>query len=154
MEILISVPLTGIFLTTPIEMAVYTASIANNGKIITPRLVKNENFYPPAQPKNANIPEEYFRIVKEGMRMVVTEGTTQGLSFPDLKIAAKSGTAEVGGKKDYTHSWVVGFYPYENPKYAFAIILEKGPAGNTTGAPYVMNQFFNWLKLYHSEYVN
>ena len=86
--------------------------------------------------------------------MVVTEGTTQGLSFPDLKIAAKSGTAEVGGKKDYTHSWVVGFYPYENPKYAFAMVLEKGPAGNTTGAPYVMNQFFNWLKLYHSEYVN
>ncbi|MEK9161593.1 MAG: penicillin-binding transpeptidase domain-containing protein [Patescibacteria group bacterium] len=144
----------GYFLTTPIEMAVYTASIANNGKIITPKLVKNENFYPLVQPKNINIPEEYFKIVKEGMRMVVTEGTAQGLNYPDLKIAAKTGTAEVGGSKNYIHSWIIGFYPYENPKYAFAMVLEKGPAGNTTGAPYVMNQFFNWLKLYHSEYVN
>ena len=143
----------GYFLTTPIEMAVYASSIANNGKIITPHLVKNENFYPLAQPKDAGIPEEYFKIVKEGMRMVVTEGTAQGLSFPDLKIAAKTGTAEVGGGKNYIHSWVIGFYPYENPKYAFAMVLEKGPAGNTTGAPFVMSQFFNWLKLYHSEYV-
>ena len=59
--------------------------------------------------------------------MVVTEGTAQGLSYPDLKIAAKTGTAEVGGSKNYIHSWVIGFYPYENPKYAFAMVLEKGP---------------------------
>lgn len=144
----------GYFLTTPIEMAVYASSIANDGKIITPRLVKNENFYSSIPIKDAGIPKEYFKIVKEGMRMVVTEGTTQGLSFPDLKIAAKSGTAEVGGKKDYIHSWVIGFYPYENPKYAFAVVLEKGHSGNTTGAPFVMNKFFNWLKLYHQEYVN
>ena len=102
----------GYFLTTPIEMAVYAASIANNGKIVTPKLVKNENFYPPAQPKDIDIPEEYFKIAKEGIRMVVTEGTAQGLSFPDLKIAAKTGTAEVGGSKNYIHSWIIGFYPY------------------------------------------
>lgn len=143
----------GYFLTTPIEMAVYAASLANNGKIITPRLVKNENFYSSIKPKESGIPEEYFKIAKEGMRMAVTEGTAQGLSFPDLKIAAKTGTAEVGGNKNYIHSWVIGFYPYENPKYAFAMVLEKGHAGNTTGAPYVMSQFFNWLKIYHSEYV-
>ena len=143
----------GYFLTTPIEMAVYASSIANNGKIVVPRLVKNENFYPEVPQKNAGIPEEYFKIVKEGMRMAVTEGTAQGLSYPDLKIAAKTGTAEVGGKKNFSHSWVIGFYPYENPKYAFAAVLEKGPAGNTIGAPYAMKQFFDWLKLYYPEYV-
>ena len=142
----------GYFLTTPIEMAVYASSIANNGKIVVPRLVKNENFYPEVPQKNAGIPEEYFKIIKEGMRMAVTEGTAQGLSYPDLKIAAKTGTAEVGGKKNFSHSWIIGFYPYENPKYAFAAVLEKGPAGNTIGAPYAMKQFFDWLKLYHPEY--
>lgn len=142
----------GYFLTTPIEMAVYVASIANNGKVVVPHLVKNENFYPEIPQKNTGIPEEYFKIVKEGMRMSVMEGTTQGLGFPDLKIAAKTGTAEVGGKKNFIHSWVVGFYPYENPKYAFAAVLEKGHAGNTIGAPYVMRNFFDWLKLYHPEY--
>ena len=86
------------------------------------------------------------------MRMAVTEGTAQNLNFSDLKIAAKTGTAEVGGKKNFSHSWVIGFYPYENPKYAFVAVLEKGPAGNTIGAPYAMKQFFDWLKLYHPEY--
>ena len=143
----------GYFLTTPIEMAVYAASIANNGKIVIPRLVKNENFYLEVPQKFTGIPEEYFKIIKEGMRMAVTEGTAQGLSYPDLKIAAKTGTAEVGGKKNFSHSWIIGFYPYENPKYAFAAVLEKGPAGNTIGAPYAMKQFFDWLKLYHPEYV-
>ena len=142
----------GYFLTTPIEMAVYIASIANNGRVVVPRLIKNENFYPQASLKSAGISEENFKIVKEGMRMAVTEGTAQGLSFPDLKIAAKTGTAEVGGKKNFIHSWVVGFYPYENPKYAFVAVLEKGPAGTTIGAPYAMRQFFDWLKLYHPEY--
>jgi len=143
----------GYFLTTPIEMAVYASSIANNGKIVVPRLVKNENFYLEVPQKNTGIPEEYFKIIKEGMRMAVTEGTAQGLSYPDLKIAAKTGTAEVGGKKNFSHSWIIGFYPYENPKYAFAAVLEKGPAGNTIGAPFAMKQFFDWLKLYHPEYV-
>ena len=74
--------------------------------------------------------EETFKIVKEGMRMAVTEGTAQGLSFPDLKIAAKTGTAEVGGKKisatlDYR------LYPYENPKYAFVAVQEKAPPATT-----------------------
>ena len=142
----------GYFLTTPIEMAVYASSIANNGKVVVPRLIKNENFYSEVPQKNAGISEEYFKIVKEGMRMAVTEGTAQGLSYPYLKIAAKTGTAEVGGKKNFSHSWVIGFYPYENPKYAFAAVLEKGPAGNTIGAPYAMKQFFDWLKLYHPEY--
>jgi len=142
----------GYFLTTPIEIAAYAASIANNGKIVVPRLVKNENFYPEVPQKNTGIPEEYFKIVKEGMRMAVTEGTAQSLSYPDIKIAAKTGTAEVGGKKNFSHSWIIGFYPYENPKYAFAAVLEKGPAGNTIGAPYAMKQFFDWLKLYHPEY--
>ena len=149
----------GYFLTTPIEMAVYIASIANSGKIVVPRLVKTDSLEAElpsgssaSKLKQIDIPEEYFKTVKEGMRMAVTEGTAQGLSFPDLKIAAKTGTAEVGGKKNFIHSWVVGFYPYENPKYAFAMVLEKGPAGNTIGAPFVMKRFFDWLNLYHPEY--
>ena len=123
-------------------------------------MVKNENLEASlpsgseaSKLKQIDIPEEYFKVIKEGMRMAVTEGTAQGLSYPDLKIAAKTGTAEVGGKKNFSHSWIIGFYPYENPKYAFAVVLEKGPAGNTIGAPYAMKQFFDWLKLYHPEYV-
>ena len=96
----------GYFLTTPIEIAVYIASIANSGKIVVPRLVKTDSLEAElpsgssaSKLKQIDIPEEYFKTVKEGMRMAVTEGTAQGLSFPDLKIAAKTGTAEVGERK-------------------------------------------------------
>lgn len=143
----------GYFLATPLQLASYAAVVANDGAIVKPYLVKPDG--PPAETQNGNvgIPKNYFKIAKEGMRMAVTEGTAQGLNIPGVSLAVKTGTAEVGGKK-YVHSWLIGFYPYENPKYTFAIVLEKGHAGNTVGAPYVMMQFFEWLKLYHPEYLN
>lgn len=141
----------GYFLATPLEVAVYTAAIANGGFLLKPSIIKKDSLESPIKSR-VEASESYFEIAREGMRMAVTEGTAQGLSYPDLKIAAKTGTAEVGGNKKYVHSWLIGFYPYENPKYAFAIVLEKGPAGNTTGSPYVMKQFFDWLKIYHPEY--
>lgn len=137
----------GYFLATPIEVALYAAAIANEGIIVRPHLLKKENQPEALAVASVEIPKNYFKIVKEGMRMAVTEGTAQGLNIPGLNLAVKTGTAEVGGKK-YVHSWLIGFYPYENPKYAFAIVLEKGHAVNTIGAPYVMMQFFNWLKHY------
>ncbi|RJQ32319.1 hypothetical protein C4572_01200 [Candidatus Parcubacteria bacterium] len=140
----------GYFLSTPIEIAAYVAALVNDGKTVTPHLAENDRL--PVGNDALDVSKEHFKIVKEGMRMTVTEGTAQGLSYPDLRIAAKTGTAEVGGKKDFIHSWLVGFYPYEDPKYAFAIVLEKGHAGNTTGAPYVMKQFFDWLKINKPEY--
>ena len=147
----------GYFLVTPIEIAVYAAAVANGGEMVKPRLAgnavneedgKNDN-----DPQEGRVPisESYFRVIKEGMRMAVTEGTAQGLSTPNVKIAAKTGTAETGGKI-YTHSWVLGFFPYENPKYAFTVVLEKGPAGNLIGAPYVMRQLLDWMAINTPEY--
>ena len=144
----------GYFLITPIQMAVYAATIANNGQIIKTRIVND-----PVQEKideqnvhsqKVEIPESYFKIVKEGMRMAVTEGTAQGLNMQDIKIAAKTGTAEAGSK--YIHSWVIGFFPYENPKYVFTVVLEKGPAGNLIGSPFVMRQLFDWMTVNTPEY--
>ena len=65
--------------------------------------------------------------MKEGMRMAVTEGTASGLNTSSVNIAAKTGTAELDVAKKYINSWVIGFFPYEKPKYAFAVVMEKGP---------------------------
>jgi len=146
----------GYFLSTPIGAAVHIAAIANGGKIITPNLLKKENSgmenAEKGTIKNVSVPENYFKVVKEGMRLAVTEGTAQSLNIPGIKIAAKTGTAEIGNKT-FVHSWVVGFYPYENPKYAFAAVLEKGRSGNLVDASYAMKQFFEWLALYYPEYM-
>lgn len=143
----------GYFHITPIEVAIYAAALVNSGKIIQPHLVKPPMFDKDYLTSDVGIPEKYFKIVKEGMRMSVTEGTASALNVSSVDIAAKTGTAEVGGAKKYINSWVIGFFPYENPKYAFAVVMEKGPYHNTIGAPYVMRQLIDWMSIYTPEYL-
>jgi penicillin-binding protein 2 len=50
-------------------------------------------------------------------------------------VASKTGTAEYGrlnadGQYEHTHAWNIGFFPYDNPKYAFVIFMEDGGTGN------------------------
>ena len=85
------------------------------------------------------------------MRLAVQEGTARGLSYGDLKFAAKTGTAEVGAVKGFVNSWVIGFFPYEDPKYAFATVMEHGPSKNLIGATAAMRNFFDWAKYEHPE---
>lgn len=99
------------------------------------------------------IPEEHFTVIHEGMRLGVREGTAKGLNIPEVAIAAKTGTAELGVSKNRVNSWVIGFFPYDKPKYAFAVVMERGPKGNTFGATYVMRQFMDWLSLHEPQYI-
>ena len=144
----------GYFHITPLEVAIYAAALANNGKIIQPHLVKPPMLRNCCATSEVGIPEKYFKIVKEGMRMSVTEGTASALNVSRVDIVAKTGTAEVGGAKRYVNSWVIGFFPFENPKYAFSVVMEKGPYHNLIGAPYVMRQLIDWMSIYTPEYLN
>ncbi|MDP2651501.1 MAG: penicillin-binding transpeptidase domain-containing protein, partial [bacterium] len=76
-----------------------------------------------------------------------------GLNIPAVKVAAKTGTAEVGSGKKYVHSWSTGFFPYDNPRYAWAIVLEKGPSTNTLGATSIMRHVLDWISIYAPEYL-
>lgn len=92
------------------------------------------------------IPQSYFTVVQEGMRKSAMEGTAKLLNIPGVKIAAKTGTAELGTAKARVNSWVIGFFPYDKPKYAFAVVMDRGVRGNTTNASYVAQQLF-WRML-------
>ena len=140
----------GYFLATPIEIASYVSAVANNGKIVRPHVLEFNNGQTDIN-QSIPIPENYFKIVKEGMRMAILDGTAQGLNIPNVEIAAKTGTAEIISKK-FTNSWIIGFFPYENPKYSFTVVMEKGHPGNTVGAPYIMRELLNWMALYAPEY--
>lgn len=144
----------GFLQVTPIQIGVYTAAVANNGKIVQPHLVVP---FPKDSPselekKVIDIPQEHFSVVKEGMRRAVLEGTAGALNIPSVNIAAKTGTAEIG--KNYVNSWIVGFFPYENPKYAFTVTLEHGPVKNLIGALYVMRQLVEWMAVNTPEYLS
>jgi penicillin-binding protein 2 len=136
---------------TPIQVIKAVAGIASEGKIVEPTIIFQDG-NSPIKSYSTGIDPKYYKVVKEGMRMAVTEGIASGLNIPQVEIAAKTGTAEIGLTKKYVNSWVMGFFPYEKPKYAFVAIMEKGPSENTVGGLYVMRQFIEWLAVYHPEY--
>ena len=92
-------------------------------------------------------------VVREGMRQGVTTALASALNFPYVKVAAKTGTAQTGTRNQYDNSWVIGFFPHDNPQYAFAVVLERGPAGSGSQAVNVMQELFSSLYAQNSVYV-
>lgn len=138
------------FQVTPIQMVRAVGAIANGGLLLTPRLDTNFTRY---TTRKMDIPEEYFQIVRAGMRDSVTEGIATGLNVPYTQVAGKTGTAEIGVNKDHVHSWITGFFPYEKPRYAFAVLMEYGPRKNVLGGVYVMRKFLDWMHVNTPEYL-
>lgn len=132
------------FQSTLVQAIRMTASIANGGTLVTPHLVRE-----PVQDfpeSHIDIPSAYFQVAREGMRQAVgPTGTVKGLSVGYVDVAGKTGTAEIDAGKKYVNSWVVGFFPYDNPKYAFTVVMERGPHDNTIGGVYVMRQLLDWM---------
>lgn len=137
---------------TPIEALRWTAAIANSGKLIIPSVLKGGREEGNRVAAIIPSPEAHWKIIREGMRQGVTEGTVQGLSTPAVAIAAKTGTAELGARKQFVHSWVTGFFPYDKPRYAFVVLMERGPVTNLVGATSVMRQVIDWMAIYAPEY--
>jgi penicillin-binding protein 2 len=142
------------FQVSPLQVVRAYGGIATNGQLVTPTLIKVTNVQ--------NIKKEFtgdgleyenYKIVKEGMRMCVTEGTCQAINYNFVQVAAKTGTAQIGVNKDEVNSWVAGFWPYNNPKYAFAIVMERASRGNQFGAVLVMKEFFDWVSIYQTQYL-
>lgn len=139
------------FQVTPLEMVRAVAAIANHGDLLVPSILKQDTGVIVSHIDS--IPESDFQVVREGMRQVVTDGTGTILNIPQVAIAAKTGTAQVGSNNQFMNSWSTGFFPYENPKYAFAILEEHGPKANTTGASHAMRTLLDAMVASGSTYI-
>jgi penicillin-binding protein 2 len=131
------------FQITPIQMVRATAALANGGRLIQPSVIQHSA--EETIEKRIPIPEANFKVIQDGMRLAVTDGTATALNFYELPMAAKTGTAEVGVNKESVHSWITGYFPYESPQYAFAIIMDTAPQGTLTGSVAVAQRFFRHL---------
>ena len=80
-------------------------------------------------------------------------GTARGLEKDYVAIAAKSGTAEIGSGNAYVNSWAAGFWPYEDPQYAFILLMDKAPRSNALGATRIMGGVFDWMKDNRPQYL-
>lgn len=116
-------------------------ALANGGTLITPVIEAG------AEGASTNVPvsSANLEIAREGMRLCVTEGICSAVSLPSLHAAAKTGTAQVGAHNEYTNSLIEGFFPYENPRYAFVVVMEHANAGTLQGAPAVMSGVLQWI---------
>jgi len=146
------------FQVTPIEMVRAISSIANYGKLLTPHFIlgdtEKENLHSikVRQVSIIDLKREYFDVVHSGMRQAVTYGTALALNVPYVKVAAKTGTAQLGTNKNKVNSWVVGFFPDKNPTYAFTIVMEAGPSTGSADASSVMRELLDWMSVNTPEY--
>jgi penicillin-binding protein 2 len=138
------------FQVTPIQIARAMTGIANDGTIVEPTIMKGEQG---KQTPIENVDKSYYKIIKEGMRMAVTEQTAIALNIPGVEVAAKTGTAQIGADNSRVNSWVEGFFPYQNPKYVFAVVLENGPTTYAVSSMRAMSGALSWMRDNTPEYV-
>lgn len=135
---------------TPIQMANYIATLANNGKKNKVSVIKKIQSYDgekvsyksEREQEKISVDEKNIEIVKKGMLMVTSspEGTAYSIfkNFP-VKVGAKTGTAEVDGVNPVTgegydnYAWFVAFAPYEDPQIAVATVVFQGGHGGYAG---------------------
>ena len=130
-------------LATPLHMAMITAAVANDGIMMTPRLVERIETYTGDTVQEYRS-EEYEKvmtsqeaqILTELMTGVVESGTASSLSGRGYTVAGKTGTAEHGDVSQTTpHSWFVGFSNVEDPDLVVCVIAEEAGSGSEVAVP-------------------
>ena len=123
----------GDVLVTPLQMADFMACLANGGTIYRPRLIKdvedrNGNVlksFPTETLRNVTFDSKWMPELKAAMINVVDDGTATVVHRDDMKIAAKTGTAQVGTKEHRRQiAWLSGYLPADNPQYSFSVMVE------------------------------
>ena len=137
---------------TPLQMALVASAIASGGNVYTPRLVNGTRPFgdgpfaaiPPDPPLELPWSAETISTVRGGMRDVIMgdRGTARTSRVPGTVYAAKTGTAEYGPKEEgRKHAWMIAFAPYDEPRYALALIVDDGISGGQTAGPKVQQIF-------------
>jgi penicillin-binding protein 2 len=130
------------FQITAIQLARAYTAVANGGVLVNPSIVAGVS----GTQKDLGVSEKNIRIIHEGMRQAVEPGNTaQALNVYGIEVAGKTGTAETGAQKEFINSLVVGFFPYDEPRFAFAVVMERAKAGTGQGAPAVMRSVLEWI---------
>ena len=153
----------GYIQTTPIQLCLMTAQIANGGHKIYPQIVVNNDIKNQPNDKYKKLYKNYenIKIVQDAMFGSTNEvmGTSyrSRINDPKYQFAGKTGTAQVKKitEKDRLldlktfeipyeerdHALYIAFGPYKNPRYALSILVEHGGNGSTTAAPMAKELF-------------
>ena len=120
----------GDLLVSPLHIALITAAVARGGETVFPRIDQAQAVRTGGRLCSA----DHAAALRWMMRRAVTEGTGRGADIPEITIAGKTGTAQTGAGRE-SHSWFTGFAPAEDPRWAFAVIVEHGGYGSRAALP-------------------
>lgn len=122
---------------TPLQIALMTAAIANNGVQMSPNLIETVRSPdlrviddPQPEALRTSTTPEIARQINEWMTSAVSQGIARGAAVPGVQVAGKTGTAELGN--GLNNSWFTGFAPANNPQVGVTIVMEG--VDITTGA--------------------
>jgi len=159
----------GFNLVTPLQMCSMTATLANGGKLYRPQLIEQiidpdgkiiETFSPELVSEITGL-DQYFNLIQNGMEEVVhgKHGTARSVAIEGLRIAGKTGTAQVVRIAQYRnlkdedipykfrdHAWFTAYAPAEDPEIAVTVLVEHGLHGGSGAGPIaraVLNQYFS-----------
>ena len=147
-------------LSTPVHMCMVAGAIANNGKMMEPKLlqkVTSNNQSETGLIRKTLRPAVYktvtssknAQIIKEYMNGVVSVGSGRNANVSGLTIGGKTGSAQtVLAGESVTHAWFVGFIDSLDQPYAISVLVEKGESGSRMAAPIAQN-IFKYLKKNH-----
>jgi peptidoglycan glycosyltransferase len=133
----------GEVVAAPMQMALVAATVANDGKLMKPRLT-DRVVRKDGRVKEQVEPDEQAQVMKpetaeqltQMMSRVVEEGTGTAAALAGVRVAGKSGTAEVGANREFTQPWFIAFAPVDDPKIAIAVTLERTTGeGGVVAAP-------------------
>ena len=159
----------GFNITSPLQICLMTATIANGGKVYRPQLVEQvvdpegnivESFKPEITSELTGV-DHYLEAIRKGMEEVVQgkRGTARSVAIDGLRIAGKTGTAQVVKLAQYKHlkeedipykyrdhAWFTCFAPADNPEIAVTVLVEHGLHGGSGAGPIakaVLKQYFS-----------
>jgi peptidoglycan glycosyltransferase len=130
--------------STPLQMAMVTSAIANQGIIYSPQLIDRvvsnnlELLSDPApQVFGSPISQSTAGLITQMMFESVEVGAAGNAKIPGMAVAGKTGTAENGIGQPFTY-WFTGFAPAENPELVVTVVVEgedRSSTGNSISAP-------------------
>jgi len=138
----------GYMLTTPLHLALLTSLLAKKGKYQIPYIVNNQT-QSSLFLENRLSNDDWERLNTSLINVVYSpNGTAFRVNAGDLKMAGKSGTSQVvdiSSRAEYDevrknrllrdHAIFIGYAPYDDPKFAIAVVVENGESGGRTAGP-------------------
>lgn len=150
----------GDLLSTPLQVAVWTAAIANKGVGMQPQVLKkivdqNDSNKTIFEQKPLVLFDRFVDIkniwlAQEGMRQTVLEGSGRALNNLSISSAGKTGTSQFDGSDpNKTHAWFTAYAPYENPEIVITVLVEAGGEGSAVSVPVVKETLKWWVENRH-----